>query len=208
MVELIIESAVRPAAGITHFGSELRLSRSWKSEIKLGDVHFLWQNILLVQNLVVILCKDKEIFWICRQYIAIKFAKYLGYNSRLMYNGKKIKELLDERGQNNAALLSALGLDPKKNSLKTVINGNPTANRLEQVADFFGVPIDTLFIREGMTDPLPTSIELSSIEALKQEVAKREEFLRLKDEIIREKEERIKLLEALNSVYIKQLSGN
>ena len=92
--------------------------------------------------------------------------------------------------------------------LVLILNGNPTANRLEQVADFFGVPIDTLFIREGMTDPLPTSIELSSIEALKQEVAKREEFLRLKDEIIREKEERIKLLEALNSVYIKQLSGN
>ncbi|MBQ9820756.1 MAG: hypothetical protein IJ887_15835 [Prevotella sp.] len=125
-----------------------------------------------------------------------------------MYNGKKIKELLDERGQNNSALLSALGLDPKKNSLKTVINGNPTANRLEQVADFFGVSIDTLFIRESMTDLLPTSTELSSIQALKHEVAKRDEFLRLKDEIIREKEERIKLLEALNSVYIKQLSGN
>ena len=125
-----------------------------------------------------------------------------------MYNGKKIKELLDERGQNNSALLSALGLDTKKNSLKTVINGNPTANRLEQVADFFGVSIDTLFIREGMTDLLPTSTELSSIQALKHEVAKRDEFLRLKDEIIREKEERIKLLEALNSVYIKQLSGN
>lgn len=125
-----------------------------------------------------------------------------------MYNGKRIKELLEERGQNNSALLSALGLDPKKNSLKTVINGNPTANRLEQVADFFGVAIDEFFIRENRSVPSPVDTGISRLKKLELEVSQRDKVLLLKDEIIKEKEERIKLLEALNSVYSSQLSGN
>jgi transcriptional regulator with XRE-family HTH domain len=125
-----------------------------------------------------------------------------------MYNGKRIKELLEERGQNNSALLSALGLDPKKNSLKTVINGNPTANRLEQVADFFGVAIDEFFIRENRSVPSPVDTGISRLKELELEVSQRDKVLLLKDEIIKEKEERIKLLEALNSVYSSQLSGN
>lgn len=125
-----------------------------------------------------------------------------------MYNGKRIKELLEERGQNNSALLSALGLDPKKNSLKTVINGNPTANRLEQVADFFGVAIDEFFIRENRSVPSPVDTGISRLKELEMEVSQRDKVLLLKDEIIKEKEERIKLLEALNSVYSSQLSGN
>lgn len=124
-----------------------------------------------------------------------------------MYNGKRIKELLEERGQNNSALLSALGLDPKKNSLKTVINGNPTANRLEQVADFFGVAIDEFFIRENRSVPSPVDTGISRLKELELEVSQRDKVLLLKDEIIKEKEERIKLLEALNSVYSSQLSG-
>lgn len=125
-----------------------------------------------------------------------------------MYNGKRIKELLEERGQNNSALLSALGLDPKKNSLKTVINGNPTANRLEQVANFFGVAIDEFFIRENRSVPSPVDTGISRLKELELEVSQRDKVLLLKDEIIKEKEERIKLLEALNSVYSSQLSGN
>ncbi len=125
-----------------------------------------------------------------------------------MYNGKRIKELLEEREQNNSALLSALGLDPKKNSLKTVINGNPTANRLEQVADFFGVAIDEFFIRENRSVPSPVDTGISRLKELELEVSQRDKVLLLKDEIIKEKEERIKLLEALNSVYSSQLSGN
>ena len=125
-----------------------------------------------------------------------------------MYNGKKIKELLDERGQNNSALLQALGLDPKKNSLKTVINGNPTANRLEQVADFFGVSIDEFFIRENGPVPPHGITDDSRLSELELEVSQRDEVLLLKDEIIKEKEERIKLLEALNSVYAQRLNDH
>ncbi len=125
-----------------------------------------------------------------------------------MYNGKRIKELLEERGQNNSALLSALGLDPKKNSLKTVINGNPTANRLEQVADFFGVAIDEFFIRENRSVPSPVDTGISRLKELEMEVSQRDKVLLLKDEIIKEKEERIKLLEALNSVYSSQLKDS
>lgn len=124
-----------------------------------------------------------------------------------MYNGKIIKELLEKRGQTNSALLLALGLDPKKNSLKTVINGNPTANRLEQVADFFGLPIDAFFQREGFVAPSANPEASTKISELEAEIEKRDEFLRLKEEIIAEKEERIKLLEALNSVYLNQINS-
>ena len=54
-----------------------------------------------------------------------------------MYNGKAIKELLEKRGLQNQALLTALGLNPKQNSIQSLITGNPTAKRLEQIADFF-----------------------------------------------------------------------
>ena len=122
-----------------------------------------------------------------------------------MYNGKAIKELLEKRGLQNQALLTALGLNPKQNSIQSLITGNPTAKRLEQIADFFNVTIDTFFIREGGIEVSSTDskngLKSASAYVLQQEVKHRDDVIKFKDDMLREKDERIKLLEELLEVY-------
>ena len=122
-----------------------------------------------------------------------------------MYNGKAIKELLEKRGLQNQALLTALGLNPKQNSIQSLITGNPTAKRLEQIADFFNVTIDTFFIREGGSELSSTDskngLKSASAYVLQQEVKHRDDVIKFKDDMLREKDERIKLLEELLEVY-------
>ena len=122
-----------------------------------------------------------------------------------MYNGKAIKELLEKRGLQNQALLTALGLNPKQNSIQSLVTGNPTAKRLEQIADFFNVTIDTFFIREGGIELSSTDskngLKSASAYVLQQEVKQREDIIRFKDQMLQEKDERIKLLEELLAVY-------
>ena len=122
-----------------------------------------------------------------------------------MYNGKAFKELLEKRGLQNQALLTALGLNPKQNSIQSLITGNPTAKRLEQIADFFNVTIDTFFIREGGIELSSTDskngLKSASAYVLQQEVKHRDDVIKFKDDMLREKDERIKLLEELLEVY-------
>lgn len=56
-----------------------------------------------------------------------------------MYNGKVIKELLDSKNIPYGDLLKALGMNPKQTSVNSLVKGNPSAKRLESIADFFGV---------------------------------------------------------------------
>ena len=65
-----------------------------------------------------------------------------------MYNGLKIKELLVERKLSNKQLLDYIGI-VHNGSLASFLRGNPTARNLEKIADFFQVPIDTFFDRNG-----------------------------------------------------------
>lgn len=122
-----------------------------------------------------------------------------------MYNGKAIKELLERRGLQNQALLEALGLNPKQNSIQTIITGNPSAKRLEQIADFFNVTIDTFFIREGGVELSSTDskngLKCASPAVLQHEVKQRDEVIKFKDQMLQEKDERIRLLEELLALY-------
>ena len=63
-----------------------------------------------------------------------------------MYNGQVINVLLKERGLRAKDLLEYLQLQ-SNGSITSLVKGNPTAERLEKIADFFDVPIDTLFQR-------------------------------------------------------------
>lgn len=63
-----------------------------------------------------------------------------------MYNGQVINVLLKERGMKAKDLLEHLQLQTN-GSITSLVRGNPTAERLEKVADFFDVPIDALFQR-------------------------------------------------------------
>ena len=63
-----------------------------------------------------------------------------------MYNGQVINVLLKERGLRAKDLLEHLQLQ-SNGSITSLVRGNPTAERLEKIADFFDVPIDALFQR-------------------------------------------------------------
>ena len=123
-----------------------------------------------------------------------------------MYNGKVIKELLDSKNIPYGDLLKALGMNPKQTSVNSLVKGNPSAKRLESIADFFGVSIDTLFIREGVELSAEDELKSLSVTSLRNQVAYlRDQMLREKEERLKEKEARIVLLEKLNSVYSQQV---
>ena len=111
-----------------------------------------------------------------------------------MYNGNIIRQLLVERNIPNKELLRYIGTEANP-SLAQIVNGNPTVKRLEKVADFFGVSMDTFFEREktfkqiGISKSDDTSYYIEKIELL--------------EKIIKEKDERIKLLENVNQLLTK-----
>lgn len=63
-----------------------------------------------------------------------------------MYNPQKIKDLLKERGLRGKDLLQYLDCGAN-GSISQVIARGIRVDRLEKIADFFGVPIDTFFDR-------------------------------------------------------------
>ena len=102
-----------------------------------------------------------------------------------MYNGSIIKELLDSKKIPYGDLLKALGMNPKQTSVNTLIRGNPSAKRLEEIADFFGVPIDTLFIREGVELSAEDELKSMSVTSLRNQVAENERLLAVANENFR-----------------------
>ena len=126
-----------------------------------------------------------------------------------MYNGIIIKELLEEQGKSHAEFLEYMGVNPKCNSITSFMNGNPSAARLERIADFFGITIDSLFAREseenqevsnsgapliqnnnsGTRYKVISTINLKNdIKHLEEKVAMLEQRLKDKESIIKDKE--------------------
>lgn len=64
-----------------------------------------------------------------------------------MFDGKIIEKLLRDRGMKKKELLDAVGWT-SQSQLVQFIEGNPTAQSLEKVADVFGCSIDVFFKRE------------------------------------------------------------
>lgn len=114
-------------------------------------------------------------------------------NDNTMYNGNVIKQLLLDKKVTNKELLKYLGTEANS-SLAQIVNGNPTVKRLEKVADFFGVSMDVFFEREK---PFK---EYSSTLINNEQIYK--EKISLLEQLIKEKDERIKLLENVNQLLM------
>ena len=114
-------------------------------------------------------------------------------NDNTTYNGNVIKQLLLDKKVTNKELLKYLGTEANS-SLAQIVNGNPTVKRLEKVADFFGVSMDVFFEREK---PFK---EYSSTLINNEQVYK--EKISLLEQLIKEKDERIKLLENVNQLLM------
>ena len=64
-----------------------------------------------------------------------------------MYNGKIIEDY-KSFGTTRLALMQAMGWN-NSSQLRQFITGNPTAENLEKVADYLGITIDSLFLRNN-----------------------------------------------------------
>ena len=102
-----------------------------------------------------------------------------------MYNGNKIKDLLHEQSKSNKELLAYLGVECNS-SITQLIKGNPTAQKLEKIADFFGIHIDELFIRD---------IEFKESEGLTEADKQLIDKIKLLQQLLDDKDKVISLLE-------------
>lgn len=125
-----------------------------------------------------------------------------------MYNGQIISELLNERGRSPAELLTAIGLNPKTNSIQSIVKGNPTVKRIEAVADFFDVSMDTFFSRDFSKNGINIKDVHNSFRNINLQSDNKhlEAMVETLKELIAEKDRRIELLEEINNLYKSQLS--
>lgn len=119
-----------------------------------------------------------------------------------MYNGQIIKALLKERKLLIKDLVKALGLN-EKNGLRALLDRDPKVSRLEEVADFFGVSMDTFFIR---TKQPHISVVGNKNNVACLTVGAQEEKIANLNALIEEKDKRITLLESMNEMLMNQLA--
>ena len=117
-----------------------------------------------------------------------------------MYNGNKIKELLQQRKIANKKLIEYMGWRGN-GQLHHVVDpdsANPTARILERIADFFQVPIDTFFDRDVPAHAYKSGLPSNNpIEALKKEI----EYLQ---SLCLEKDKRLELQQQLIDMYAQK----
>lgn len=112
-----------------------------------------------------------------------------------MYNGKKILELLSERNLKQKDLLEALGTR-ENGSVSRFVKGDIKASRLEEIADYFGVSIDTFFERGITVGEAANPIREVALSASgKQELQRNKEKLRLMEMQLKALQSENKMLE-------------
>lgn len=114
-----------------------------------------------------------------------------------MYNGAVINELLIVQKKKAKDLLSFLGANTN-GSLTQIVRGNPSADRLEKIADFFGCSIDTFFVRESPYAGINASGESNVVASV--QIGNLESKAKSLQAMIEEKDKRIALLEEMISV--------
>ena len=117
-----------------------------------------------------------------------------------MYNGQIISVLLKERGMKAKDLLEYLHLQTN-GSISSLVRGNPTAERLEKIADFFDVPIDALFQRSNRYG---YSVVGNSNNVANITIGELRGKAKSLEQIIEEKDKRIALLEDMVELLKKQ----
>ena len=127
-----------------------------------------------------------------------------------MYNGLIIEEMLRNAKMTKKDFIKALGYEGKSgysSTLGQLVNGNPSVRRLEKVADFFVVSMDTFFVRDNfktnkhvvLSRDTVNQAEVIDQEAkckiLEQQVENLNALLTERNALITEKDKRIETLE-------------
>ena len=117
-----------------------------------------------------------------------------------MYNGQKIKDLLRERKIANKELIKYMGWrgNGQLAHVSNVETANPTARVLEQLADFFKVPIDDFFTR---SIAVKSSKVAPSLQALVDSMSGEIESLKI---LIAEKDKRLALQQQMIDILSKK----
>ena len=113
-----------------------------------------------------------------------------------MFSGQIVKNLLKETGRPTADLSELLYGNRKRSVSHLLEEGsNPTANTLEQIAKFFGVTVDYLFISEEaqLNETTPVTVYMRSV-------------IDTQKKLIREQEERIKNLEKIVALREEEIA--
>lgn len=121
-----------------------------------------------------------------------------------MYNPQKVIELIDSCGVRRKELLTFMGKN-WNGSVDAVIRGDIRVSKLEKIADFFGVPVDTFFDRDTNSPGVQVGGLKNHVHNFS--VGSQSNEKRVLEELIAEKEKRIKLLEDMVELLKKQL-GN
>lgn len=121
-----------------------------------------------------------------------------------MYNGEIIRDLLRMQGKKAKDLLAALGVNSNGSISQLVKKANPTAERLEIIADFLEVPIDDLFIREHSYSG--SNVAGNGNNAANITIGTLKGKLQDQQQIIAEKDKRIQLLEEMLELYRERLN--
>lgn len=115
-----------------------------------------------------------------------------------MYNGHIINELLIKQKKQAKDLLNYLQINTN-GSLTQIVKGNPSASRLEKIADFFCVSTDTFFTREIPITDINSSGNISSAQLVHLDSK-----VKNLQSLIEEKDKRIALLEDMIDVLKAQ----
>ena len=115
---------------------------------------------------------------------------------KAMFSGQIVKNLLKETGRPTADLSELLYGNRKRSVSHLLEEGsNPTANTLEQIAKFFGVTVDYLFISDEaqLNETTPVTVYMRSV-------------IDTQKKLIREQEERIKNLEKIVALREEEIA--
>lgn len=120
-----------------------------------------------------------------------------------MYNGEIIRDLLRQQGKRAKDLLAALDVNSNGSLSQLIKKANPTADRLEKIADFLNVPIDALFIREH---PHGYNVVGNGNNVANITIGTLKDKVQDQQKIIEEKDKRIRLLEEMLEMYRERIS--
>lgn len=126
-----------------------------------------------------------------------------------MFNGRRIKDLLDERKITKVSLYRAIKMSKK--GLDNIIDNVhvPKISNIEAIADFFHIPIDDLFDREVKPDEKNIGHQVKgngnrvsgniTISQMSTEIEYLKNIIKEKEDVIKEKERTIKILMKQNT---------
>ncbi len=120
-----------------------------------------------------------------------------------MFNGQKINKLIEERHITKKSLFEYMGTSAS--GLDSIIkNCNPTAEKIEQIADFFQLPIDYFFDRNNPGNITSIGHQITGdgnrvtgdigLSECKKEIEHLRQLLEEKEKAIADKERTIQIL--------------